>query len=137
MEEFGEKQGPSELNQSTECADTHGPKAAQPDKLQSLAQSSTQSNVKSKRKSDRCRICRKFGHWAAECRSANKGRTKGLSNNVEDSKMVTNEPLLTKICVENVAEITFEVDTDASHSILSLSMYYKVQNDLVIKGRKP
>ena len=39
--EFGaktdEKQGPSELNQSTECTDTHGPKAAQPDKLQSLA----------------------------------------------------------------------------------------------------
>ena len=26
-------EGPSELNQSTECADTHGPKAAQPDSV--------------------------------------------------------------------------------------------------------
>ena len=125
-----EKQVPSELNQSTECADTHGPKAAQPDKLQSLVQSGTQSSVKSKLKSDRCRICQKFGHWARDCRSAN-------SNNVNDSKMVTIRPLLTMICVENVAEVTFEVDTGASHSMISLNSYYKLQNDFVIKGRKP
>ena len=35
--EFGTKtdemQGPSELNQLTECPDTHGPKAAQPDSV--------------------------------------------------------------------------------------------------------
>ena len=59
---------------------------------------------------------------------------------MEDSNcvglMVTNEPLLTRICVENVAEMTFEVDTGASHSMLSRSSYYKLQNDLVMKGRK-
>ena len=39
MGEFGaktdEKQVPSELNQSTECTDTYGPKAAQPDSVPS------------------------------------------------------------------------------------------------------
>ena len=39
MGEFGaktdEKQGPSELNQSTECTDTHGPMAAQSDSVPS------------------------------------------------------------------------------------------------------
>ena len=119
---------PSELNQSTECTDTHGPKAAQPEK--SLAQSDTQRSVKAKRKSDKCRICGKFGHWARDCRRAK-------SNNVNDSKLVTIRPLLTTICVENVSEMTFEVDTGASYSTIALNSYYWLQNDFVIKGRKP
>ena len=32
--------------------------------------------------------------------------------------MVTNEPMLTRICVENMANIPFECDMAASHSIL-------------------
>ena len=60
---------------------------------------------------------------------------------MEDSNcvglMVTNEPLLTRICVENVANMTFEIDTATSHSILSQDMYNRLQNDLAIRGRKP
>ena len=33
--DINRQDGPSELNQSTECADTHGPKAAQPDSVPS------------------------------------------------------------------------------------------------------
>ena len=130
MEEFGAKQGPSELNQSKECADTHGLKAAQPEKLHSLALSDTQRSVKPKLKSNQCRICRKFGHWAKDCRSDN-------NNNVNDSRMVTIRPLLAMICVENVSEVTFEVDTGASHTTISLNSYYWLQNDFVMKGRIP
>ena len=46
MGEFGTKtdemKEPSELNQSTECADTHGPKAAQPDSVPSELNQSTE-----------------------------------------------------------------------------------------------
>ena len=70
------------LNQSEKCADTHGPKVAQPDKLQMLAQSGTQklpesNGVKTMRRTCICSICHKFGHWAAECCSANKGQAMG------------------------------------------------------------
>ena len=54
-----------------------------------------------------------------------------------ESPLVTNDPLLTRICVENVAEMTFEIDTAASHSLLSRSIFDRLQRDLAVRGRKP
>ena len=39
----------------------------------------------------------------------------GLFATKGESPFITNDPLLTRICVENVAEMTFEIDTAASH----------------------
>ena len=47
----------------------------------------------------------------------------GLFATKGESPLITNDPLLTRICVENVAESTFEIDTAASHS------------DLAVRGR--
>ena len=54
-----------------------------------------------------------------------------------ESPLITNDPLLTRICVENVAEMTFEIDTAASHSLLSQSIFKRLQRDLAEIGRKP
>ena len=51
--------------------------------------------------------------------------------------LTTNDPLLTRICVENVAEMTFELDTAASHSLLAKSTFDRLQKCLAAKGRKP
>ena len=56
---------------------------------------------------------------------------------MHDSKMVTSRPLLATICVENVSEVTFEVDTGASHSLITLSCYYRLQTDFIMNGIKP
>ena len=52
-----------------------------------------------------------------------------------ESPLVTNNTLLTRICVENVAEMTFEIDTAASHSLLSRSIFDRLQRDLAVRGR--
>ena len=54
-----------------------------------------------------------------------------------ESPLITNDPLLTLICVENVVEMTFEIDTAASHSLLSKSIFERLQRDLAVRGRKP
>ena len=53
------------------------------------------------------------------------------------SPLITNDPFLTRICVENVAEMTFEIDTDASHSLLSQKIFERLQRDLAEIGRTP
>ena len=53
-----------------------------------------------------------------------------------ESPLVTNNPLLTRICVENVAEMTFEIDTAASHSLLSGNIFDRLQRVLAVRGRK-
>merc|ERR1711954_446353 len=51
--------------------------------------------------------------------------------------MVTTKPLLTKLNIENFAHVTFEVDTAASHSVISKSNFDKHQNLLKIRGKRP
>ena len=46
-----------------------------------------------------------------------------------ESPMTTNEPLLTRICIGNVANMTFEIDTVASHSILSQDIFNRLLPD--------
>ena len=53
------------------------------------------------------------------------------------SPLVTNDPLLTRIDVEGVAEMTFEIDTAASHSLISQDVFNRIQKDLKVRGKQP
>ena len=53
------------------------------------------------------------------------------------SPLVTNDRLLTRIDVEGIAEMTFEIDTAASHSLISQDVFNRIQNDLKTRGKKP
>ena len=52
------------------------------------------------------------------------------------SPLITNDPLLTRICVEGVAMMTFEIDTAASHSLISQDVFNRIQGELKFRGRK-
>ena len=54
-----------------------------------------------------------------------------------EGPLVTNDLLLTRICVENVAELTFEIDTTASHLLLSRSVFDRLRRNLAVRGSKP
>ena len=49
--------------------------------------------------------------------------------------MVTSKPLLTRLNVEGIAHITFEIDSAASHNIISECNFNLLQKQLKIKGK--
>ena len=50
--------------------------------------------------------------------------------------MVTSEPLLTRLNVEGVAHVTFEIDSAASHNIISENYFNQLQNQLKLRGKE-
>ena len=61
---------------------------------------------------------------------------KSFASMNDDHPLVTTDPLLTKLNVENFAHVTFEVDSAASHNIISKTNFDKIQKQLKIRGKR-
>ena len=51
--------------------------------------------------------------------------------------MVTSDPLLTRLNVEGFAHVTFEIDSAASHNIISENNFNQLQKELKLRGKNP
>ena len=51
--------------------------------------------------------------------------------------MVTSDPLLTRLNVEGFAHVTFEIDSAASHNIISENNSNQLQKELKLRGKNP
>ena len=49
--------------------------------------------------------------------------------------MVTSDPLLTRLNVEGIAHVTFEIDSAASHNIISENYFNQLQKQLKLRGK--